>query len=599
MTDIVTVDFETKAITHNPVWLPPVPVGVAIHADGKSTYHAWGHPTENNCTKEQATQALADVWNRPLLFHNAPFDVSVATQHLGLSWPKDPLLVHDTMYLLFLLDPYAATFSLKPSAQRYLGMEPEERDAVKAWVVSHVPGATGKNWGAFISEAPGNLVGKYAVGDVVRTRALFDHCYQQVVDKGMLPAYQREQKLMPILARASRRGIDINRTRLQEDAEKFEIALARSTNMIYSLLGEEFNLDSDQQLVAALDRKDAVVEWTYTEKGSKSVSRKNLSLKPEFQALRQLLDYRGMLNTCLGTFIKPWIELSAIDGNLHPEWNSTRGDRTKDAPNGTRTGRLSSSNPNFQNVPNASGIDVPTGLPPLPKMREYVLPPEGHIWLKRDFSAQEMRIMAHFAEGKLYEAYRNDPNVDPHEMVKGIIKQQTGLDLPRKHVKITGFGIMYGMGISKLADSLDIPDSQGTITRNAYFAALPEVRQLSTATKQRGQRGEAIRTWGGRCYYTENNPTRDLSYKLLNYLIQGSGADQTKQSIVDWEDSRKETDIFLATVHDEINIAAPIDDQAPAMYRLKKAMDADRFDVPFRSEGFAGKTWEDIVGYEA
>jgi DNA polymerase I-like protein with 3'-5' exonuclease and polymerase domains len=91
-----------------------------------------------------------------------------------------------------------------------------------------------------------------------------------------------------------------------------------------------------------------------------------------------------------------------------------------------------------------------------------------------------------------------------------------------------------------------------------------------------------------------------LSYKLLNYLIQGSAADQTKQSIIDWHyDIRKPSDIFLATVHDENNIAAPLEDLAPAMYRLRTAMDMDRFDVPFRSEGFAGPNWQEIQPYES
>jgi DNA polymerase-1 len=534
-----------------------------------------------------------------MIFHNAPFDLSVATQHLGLPWPKDPLNIHDTMYLVYLLDPYARTFALKPSAERYLNMPPEERDAVREWVLANVPGATYKGWGAHISKAPGGLVGRYAVGDVVRTRKLFDHCHGKVVELGMRPAYQREQLLMPILATGTKRGIDCNQAKLEEDMGTFEIAHTRVTNMIFKMVGQEFNIDSDAQLIKVLENADAVVEWAYTEKGNKSVARKNLHLKPEFLPLRELLDYRGLLSTCLSTFVHPWLEQLRVDGKLHPEWNSTRGERSKDAPNGTRTGRLSCSNPNFQNVPNPSDITVPAGLPPLPSMREYVLPPEGHVWLKRDFSAQEMRIMAHFAEGKLFEAYRKDPDVDPHKMVQGIIKELLDMDIPRKHVKVTGFGIMYGMGVQKLADGLDVDYAQGKLTKEAYFAALPEVKVLAGATKRRGSMGEAIVTWGGRRYFKEPHGDRDLSYKLLNYLIQGSAGDQTKQSIIDWDAARTPTDVFLATVHDEVNVSAPIEDKEPAMRRLREAMDADRFDVPFRSEGFAGPNWAAIEPYEA
>src|SRR5690606_23750968 len=100
-------------------------------------------------------------------------------------------LIHDTHFLLFLADPHAKSFSLKPAAEKYLGMPPEEQEAVRDWVVDH--GIVKKNdtkWGAFISKAPGKLVGRYADGDVIRTRKLFDLLYHEVVvERGMGEAY--------------------------------------------------------------------------------------------------------------------------------------------------------------------------------------------------------------------------------------------------------------------------------------------------------------------------------------------------------------------------------------------------------------------------
>jgi DNA polymerase I-like protein with 3'-5' exonuclease and polymerase domains len=253
--------------------------------------------------------------------------------------------------------------------------------------------------------------------------------------------------------------------------------------------------------------------------------------------------------------------------------------------------------PNFQNLPNEFP-EPPAGKLSLPLLRSYLLPEEGHIWLKRDFSSQEMRIMAHFAEGKLFEAYRQDPATDPHDLVRGIIKDLLDVDMPRKYVKITGFGIMYGRGVPNLSEALGVDQEEGRRVRDAYFTALPEVRTLSNQCRNRGRAGRPIRTWGGRLYYTEPNPDRDLSYKLLNYLIQGSAADQTKQSIIDWESSRAETDVFLATVHDEINISAPVADAVGAMQRLRESMDKLRFDVPFMSEGYKGSNWAEIEEYE-
>jgi DNA polymerase-1 len=179
-----------------------------------------------------------------------------------------------------------------------------------------------------------------------------------------------------------------------------------------------------------------------------------------------------------------------------------------------------------------------------------------------------------------------------------IIKRTTGMSMVRKHVKIIGFGIMYGMGVDKLAASMGVTKDEGQQLRDAYYSALPEIRDLSLDTRNRGKRGEFIRTWGGRVYYREPNPDRDLSYKLLNYLIQGSSADQTKQSIIDYDKERGADEVLIAAVHDELNASVPVDSQQAGMVRLRSAMDKDRFDVPFKSEGYAGPNWADIEKYE-
>jgi DNA polymerase I-like protein with 3'-5' exonuclease and polymerase domains len=107
-----------------------------------------------------------------------------------------------------------------------------------------------------------------------------------------------------------------------------------------------------------------------------------------------------------------------------------------------------------------------------------------------------------------------------------------------------------------------------------------------------------ITTWGGRKYYKEPHAERDLSYKLLNFLVQGSAADQTKQSLIDWDNERAPEDMLLASVHDEINISVPIDRADDGMRRLRLAMNKDRFDVPFLSEGYAGLNWSEIEAFK-
>lgn len=628
---MITVDFETKGIDGNPVFNPPEPVGVSIKlGSGPSKYWAWGHPTGNNCTFAEGRKALLTALacvgqGVPWLAHNAPFERAILKRYFDWECP-DPLLTHDTQYSLFLTDPYAFSYSLKPSAERVLGLPPGERDEVRGWLLANQPmkhmgitigdfkseeTPTKHKWGRYICLAPGDLVGRYAEGDTDRTYLLHEKLYPQVLDMGMLAAYQREQKLMPILCESTERGVRLDMERLSEDIGIYRAAQKICDDYLFSKLGE-FNMDKDAELAAALDRANLVTEWVFTPTGRRSVSRKNLVGRIKDPAILECLAYRGVLETCLGTFAGPWLAQAEREGGrLHPQWNQVRGDRGADGDmSGTRTGRMSCRAPNLQNPPNdfedlvipqrvklfidKMAAELGRTIPYVMHMRSYLLPEKGMIWLKRDFSAQEMRIMAHYTEGSLADAFRKNPATDPHEAVKAIILDKSGIELSRKFVKITGFGIMYGRGIPNLSAALGVDVARGKATRDAYFSALPEVRDLSRATKNRGSSGGYITTWGGRRYYREPSDERDLSYKLLNYLIQGSAADQTKESIVDWHAMRKPTDHLIAAVHDELNICAPEDEADAAMYRLQTAMDWPRFDVPFQSEGYRGPNWADI-----
>jgi DNA polymerase I-like protein with 3'-5' exonuclease and polymerase domains len=615
--DLATIDFETEAIVGNPIINPPRPVGCSIWMpDEEPVYYSWGSlHNDNNISFDQFHQYLARIIDSgiPMLFHNATFDISVWNSFfcnaqvpwINQGWKK----IHDTLYLLFLADPYSATFSLKPSADRYLGLAPDEQTKLYEWIMANVPECTSiKEAGAYISRAPFHLVAPYAIGDVVRTRKLFDLLYSQIVDQGMEPAYDRERRLLPTLLQATKRGIRLDRPLLAGHTEAYESCLIECENRLTGILGENA-FASDGALADALEACGAVENWVLTPKsGKRSMSKDNLVItRPD---VKILMDYRSNLQTCLQTFMRPWLKFSELDGRLHPNWNQVRQSRNdKGDSKGTRTGRLSSDSPNFQNVPtefvDATGapLPVPDGLHPLPQIRRYCLPEEGHVWLKRDFSSQEIRILAHFEDGSLCEAYRANPDLDPHQMAMELIAQMIGILYARKKIKITGFSIIYGTGGPGLAGQLGCPVDEARSIKAAYLDAMPGVRDLMWDVQARGKRGEAIRTWGGRLYLAEpakiiNGQWRDFAYKLLNYLIQGSAADQTKESINDWEDSRNWESIFLATVHDEINISAPKASCDEHMRILRLAMDKDRFDVPMRSEGFIGENWADLKEYD-
>lgn len=609
----IVIDFETGSIESRPAY-PPIPVGFSILNPGerKSAYYGWGHPIGNNTTKATATRVLKDAFKSksPLLFHNAKFDLDVAETHLGMprvDWRR----VHDTMLLLFLQNPHARTLSLKPASEALLGMKPVEQEAVRDWLVEHkIVRANDKSWGAHISKAPGGLVGTYADGDTQRTKKLFDFLMPEISKRGMLPAYDRERELMLILLDNERVGVNVDLKQLREDTATYASSIVTVDNWLRKRLkSKDLNVDSDKDLAEALDNAGAVLEWTLTESGQRSVSKANLTVSQfRDKKIAYALGYRNRLSTCVGTFMKPWLlTAEASNGVIYTNWNQVR-QANEGGYAGARTGRMSS-NPNFQNIPKSfedkdDGYTHPAHIdvPPLPLLRRYILPDKGGVLCHRDYNQQELRILAHFEDDSLCKAYNENPRLDVHDFVHDAIKDLIGLDLERRSVKIFNFGMIYGMGLGKLATGVGSTVEDAKRIKNAQLTAIPGLKALSKSISERGRAGKAIKTWGGREYFTEppriiDGRTQTFEYKLLNYLIQGSAADCTKQAIINYN-AIKKNGRFLITVHDELNMSAPKALVKEEMAIMREAMQAVQFDVPMLSDGKTGKSWGALVKYK-
>lgn len=616
----ITIDFETEAIERRPVY-PPVPVGFSILRPGerKSSYHAWGHPTGNNTTKGAAAKVLRDAWRsgQPLLFHNAKFDYDVAQVHMGmrdLPWH----LIHDTLYLLFLHDPHARSLSLKPASENILGMPPEEQDAVRQWLIDHkIVRKNDARWGAHIAKAPGDIVGRYADGDVLRTIRLFRKLYPEIVARGMGEAYDRERRLMPVLLANEREGMRVDMRGMERDLKVYEAAMETADAWLRKRLrSKDMNVDSDADVADALEKCNLITEWTRTApskrfpEGQRSVAKKNLTVdKFRDKKVFAVLGYRNRLATCLGTFMRPWLEMAHVsDGLVFTNWNQVRQANSNDGFAGARTGRLSS-NPNFQNIPKdfydkGDGYFHPghIEIPELPYMRRYILPDKGQVFCHRDYNQQELRILAHFEDDKLCAEYNENPRLDVHDYVGEEIQHIYGLALERRAVKILNFGMVYGMGLGKLAAGLGTTVDEARKIKMAQLQAIPGLKALNKSIKEIGKSGEAIRTWGGREYYTEppkiiDGRSQTFEYKLLNYLIQGSAADCTKEAIIRYDEVRKHGR-FLVTVHDENNTSVPKSAVKEEMEIQRQVMQSIEFDVPMLSDGKTGPNWGALKKYK-
>lgn len=621
----VSVDFETAGIERRPAY-PPVPVSVAISAPGKAPeFLAWGHPLGNNCTKEAAVKRLGGLWKStaPLIFHNSKFDLDVAEAHLGLALP-DWRRCHDTLFLAFLDDPLRRDLTLGGLTVEVLKKSAKFKDgALRDWVFANVEGAKRRpsEWAAHIAKAPATLVQARACGDAQATRDLFIKLSKRVLKRGMGEAYDRERRLLPCLLDSERRGVTVAHRRLVRDLTLYERFLEEVDAQARRLLkAPELDVASPTQLFKALEAADKLSQILLTAKGNPSTSKEALEECIDDKRLLTLLKLRGVLATCVGTFMRPWLfQADLTGGRIHTQWQQVR----QPEGGGARTGRLSST-PNFQNILNPDRIgdllklvdkhwlrlggDLRTArLPLVPQLRDYIVPDtKADVLLVRDYSQQEMRILAHFdqlpdgRDGQLLAKYKEDPTLDVHNAARDLIQEMLGLKLDRRPVKDTGFGLVYGLGVPGLAKKIGASVQEARDLRNAYLEAMPGIKRLGDEMKRRALAKEPIHTWGGREYYCEEPKVvqgrlRTFEYKLINVLIQGSAGDCTKEATARyWESRDKGADDgarFLMTVHDETVVNAPKRNAAAAMQRLRETMEGIEFDVPMLSDGKIGQTW--------
>ena len=532
------------------------------------------------------------------------FDYAVATEKMGLPelpWER----LHDTLFLLFLENPYNASLALKPSAQLYLNMPPEEQDAVHDWLMEHKRelgiGAQEKAMGKYIALAPGDLVGKYAIGDVVRTRKLFDLLYPRIVERGMLPAYDVERELMPILLANEQEGVRVDLEKLEIDRASYEVVLGRCDDWLCKRLKTPgMNLDSGEQLADALGRTGIVTNFAQTKTGKRSTAKGTLTLNLfSDPKVYRALAYRSKLAYSLSTFIRPWLNVSEqTGGTIHTHWNQTARFGA-----GAVTGRMSS-NPNFQNL--TSNIQEEDGgsqhpkflawAPSLPSLRRYILPDAGQLVGLRDVSQEELKILAHYEGGPLMAAYLEDPSLDVHNMVQ-VLLANAGRELDRKKVKATNFSILYGSGGKGLSRRLGVELNTAFDIIKKWKEVMPGVSQLIKDIKEEVHSGGVIATWGGRQYgmpppLWEDGEERPRDYVLLNYLIQGSGADLLKKVIIEFHKRKVEARIMM-TIHDELEWSCP-EKVMRKNHKVLKDIIADlEFDVPMSSDGKVGKNLGD------
>ena len=605
MSDPIFLDFESEAIGPRPHQYPPTPVGIAVldrTGQFESGYFSFAHDSNNNDTFENVKRMFIRMWEsgRSICFHNAMFDMAIIVEHFKLPFPQ-PQRVHDTMVLAFLHDPYVRSLSLKELCKEWLNIQPEERDELFDWLTMHIYEVKKKpkQAGAYIARGPADLVGKYASADVRLTAGLYD--FTETVRKDMPEAYLREITLMPMLLENSMLGVRVDRHGLQEVLKKAINDIGMCENWLNKYFSkDDINYNSGIQLVNAIMEQgcyDKAKKWPSSDKGTPLSDKDTLKDMITDTELSSVLRHRDVLSKLTGTYISPWLEQSESTGRIYTEWNTVRGE-----VGGTRTGRLSAK-PTLQTMP-TRGPKTP--LPPelqsltIPKVREFILPDEGHLMAAADFQAQELRLFAHFEDGKLAEQYRQDPNADLHTFAANLMTEKSGRPVIRDYAKTMSFGILYGAGPKKISEMLGIPYDEAKVLIDLYKSEVaPGLDKVNHDLMTRYRLRTPFSTIGGRLVKGEppkmiNGRLMNFGFKSLNTLIQGSGADMAKQAMIDYWRVAKDSRLLLS-LHDELIISAKADVVQREADKLAACMiNAFTLDVPLIAEAKVGANFSEV-----
>ncbi len=395
-----------------------------------------------------------------------------------------------------------------------------------------------------------------------------------------------ELPLVPVLREMEAAGVRIDVPKLKQAETALTEELNALEQRIYTLAGEPFNINSPRQVGELLfDKLQLDSKAKKSKNGQYSTSEEVLvALKEKHEIVGLILDYRE-LKKLISTYISTLPGYIAADGKIHTTYNQTV----------TATGRLSSSNPNLQNLP----IRSERGR----FIREAVIPDEGCLFLSADYSQIELRLMAHFSQDEhMLAAFRSGQDIHAATAAKiyGLPIDQVTKDQRRK-AKTANFGIIYGISAFGLAQQLDCSRSEAKQLIDDYFAAFPQViRYIESQKELARQKGYAETLFGRKRYlpdiHSHNATVRSFAERnAVNAPIQGTAADIIKMAMVSIHRRLKEENLqtqMIMQVHDELNFNVPIAEVDRVREIVVSEMqNAVHLSIPLIAECGVGENW--------
>ena len=434
----------------------------------------------------------------------------------------------------------------------------------------------------------------YAAGHADVTLRLWRVLKPRLAAKGLVSVYERlERPLVPVLARMEQRGISVDRQILSRLSGELAQGAARLEEEIYELIGERINIGSPKQLGDILFGRMGLPGGSKTKTGQWSTSAQLLEeLAAEGHELpRKIVDWR-QLTKLKSTYT------DALPGFIHPD---TKRVHTSYALAATTTGRLSSSDPNLQNIP----VRTAEGR----KIRTAFIADKGNKLVSADYSQIELRVLAHVAEiPQLKQAFAD--GADIHAITASEMFNVPVEGMPsevRRRAKAINFGIIYGISAFGLANQLSIPREEAGDYIKKYFERFPGIRDYIEATKAYAREHGFVETiFGRRIHYPEirsSNPSiRAFNERAsINARLQGTAADIIRRAMVHMDDALEKAGLsarMLLQVHDELifeTVEAEVEATIPVVRRVMEnaPMPAVSMSVPLQVDARAANNWDE------
>ncbi len=497
-------------------------------------------------------------------------DVQRLYQALGADHPALSGLRGDSHLAAWLLDPEQATHTLTTLASRYFGGSvPEPPD-------DHA------DPGAFACCLQADL-----------TRRLEPRLREDLAEEKLLDLYRElELPTAPLLARMMARGVVVDRPAVRALDDELAASVAEKRQGVHQAAGVGFNIDSPKQLGEVLFEQLGLAHGRKTKTGWSTDATTLRELRDEHPVVSLVLEYRELAKL-KSTYTEALLSLSdPVTGRIHTRLNQT----------GTATGRLSSSQPNLQNIPVRGGWGE--------RFRNLFGAPEGWRLLAADYSQIELRVLAHVSgDPQMIGAFRRGEDIHTlaAQEIFGVAADDVAAD-QRRMAKVLNFGVAYGIQAHGLSQQLQIPRGQAQELIDAYFARFPLVKQYADDTIARAREQGFVQTLMGRRRRLADLSSRNPNLRqaaeraAINMPIQGAASDIIKVAMLRLDEQLSRVGAqarLVLQVHDELLVEVP-PGEVPAVARLmRRCMEqAAELDVPLQVKVEVGTRWGSLEPLE-